>query len=165
MKLSKNTDLDKYKYTGCRIGFDSRGKYFLPDGSIGKNVIVFGVDMSWSVHLNNKGKDIVILGKGPTHGLGGTTFTAEVLYPINFKESRERFLLLSLRYNGSNSFLFVNDTNVYKFKVKDSKIKDYALCLSKVSKDFTINNMNKTGLKGVVIFFPLILILLIIAMF
>ena len=46
MKLSKNTDLDKYKYTGCRIGFDSRGKYFLPDGSIGKNVIVFGVDMS-----------------------------------------------------------------------------------------------------------------------
>ena len=61
--------------------------------------------------------------------------------------------------------MFVNDTNVYKFKVKDSKIKDYALCLSKVSKDFTINNMNKTGLKGVVIFFPLILILLIIAMF
>ena len=55
--------------------------------------------------------------------------------------------------------MFVNDTNVYKFKVKDSKIKDYALCLSKVSKDFTINNMNinnmnKTGLKGVVIFFP-----------
>ena len=63
-------------------------------------------------------------------------------YPINFKQSGKRFLL-SLHYYGSNSFLFVNATKIYKFKAKDSKIKDYALCLGNISKDFTINNMEK----------------------
>ena len=49
--------------------------------------------------------------------------------------------------------MFVNATKVYQFKAKNSEIKDYALCLGNVSKDFTINNMKKTGLKGVVKFF------------
>ena len=69
----------------------------------------------------------MILGKGQIQGLDGTTFTAEVLYPINFTESRKRFVL-SLHYNESNSFLFVSATSVYEFKAKDSEIKDYALC-------------------------------------
>ena len=50
--------------------------------------------------------------------------------------------------------MFVNATNVYQFKVKDTEIKDYALCLGNVSKDFTINNMKKTGLKGIEKSFP-----------
>ena len=66
VKLTKNVDLDKYKFTGYGIGFDSCGEYSLPDGSLGKNVIIFGVDMSSSVHIDNKGKDILILGIGPT---------------------------------------------------------------------------------------------------
>ena len=57
--------------------------------------------------------------------------------------------VLSLHYNRSNSFLFVNATKVYQFKAKGSEVKDYALCLGNVSKDFTINNMKKTELKGV----------------
>ena len=67
--------------------------------------------------------------------------------------------MLSLHYNISNSFLFVNATKIYQFKAKDSEIKDYILCLSNISKDFTIsnnnnnNNNNKTGLKGSVKFF------------
>ena len=69
----------------------------------------------------------MILGKGQIQGLDGTTFAAEVLYPINFRESRKRFVL-SLHYNESNSFLFVSATSVYEFKAKDSEIKDYALC-------------------------------------
>ena len=69
----------------------------------------------------------MILGKGQIQGLDGTTFTAEVLYPINFTESRKRFVL-SLHYNESNSFLFVSATSVYEYKAKDSEIKDYALC-------------------------------------
>ena len=69
VKLTKNTDLDKYKYTGYGIGFYSRGEYSSPDGSVVKNIIIFGVDMSSSVHIDNKGKDILILGKGPTQGL------------------------------------------------------------------------------------------------
>ena len=66
MKLTKNTNLGKYKYTGYVIGFDCRGEYSLPDGSVGKNVIAFGVEVSSSGHIDNKGKDISILGKGPT---------------------------------------------------------------------------------------------------
>ena len=60
--------------------------------------------------------------------------------------------VLSLHYNGNNSFLFVSATKVYQFKAKHSqqKTKHYALCLGNVSKDFTINNMKKAGLKGVV---------------
>ena len=50
-------------------------------------------------------------------------------------------------------FFFVNATKIYQFKAKDPEIKDQALCLGNVSKDFTINNVKKTGLKGVVKFF------------
>ena len=86
--------------------------------------------------------------------------TAEAKYPINFTQSGKRFVL-SLHYNGSNSFLFVNATKVYQFEAKNLEIKDYALCLGNVSKTFTINKMKKkqqkkqkqTGLKGVVIYF------------
>ena len=117
--------------------------------------------MSSSEDVNNKEKDMLIVGKGTTQELNGTTFTAEALYPINFTQSEKRFVL-SLHYNGSNSVLFVNATKVYKFKAKDSEIKYYALCLGNASKDFTINNMGKTGLKWVVkIFLLLILIPLI----
>ena len=85
--------------------------------------------MSSSVHVDNKEKDILVL--GPTQGLHDTTLTAEVKYPIHFTQSRKRFVL-NLHYNGSNSFLFVNDTNVYQFKAKNSEIKDYALCLGNI---------------------------------
>ena len=67
----------------------------------------FGTDMSSSVHVNNKKKDILVLGEGPTEGLHDNTLTAEVKYPINFTEPGKRFAL-SLHYIGSNSFLFVN---------------------------------------------------------
>ena len=129
-----------------------RSKFSLPDGSYGKNVITFGDDLSSSVHVDNKEKDILTLSEGPTQGLYDTTLTAEAKYPTNFTQSGKRFVL-SLHYNGSNSFLFVNATQVYQFKAKDSEIKDYALCLGNISKDFTINNMTKTELKGVVKFF------------
>ena len=109
---------------------------------MGSNVIIFGADMSASKHVDNKGKDILILGKRPTQELDYTTLMAEVKYFINFTQSRKRFVL-SLHYNRSNSFLFVNAKKVYQFKVKNSEIKDYALCLGNISKDFTINNIKK----------------------
>ena len=66
VKLTKNADLDRYKYTGYGIGFDSRSEFLFTDESYGKNVIIFGADMSSSVHVDNKGKDILVLGEGPT---------------------------------------------------------------------------------------------------
>ena len=56
VKLTKNDNPDKYKYSGYGIGFDSREEFSLSDGSYGKNVIVFGADMSSSVHVDNEGK-------------------------------------------------------------------------------------------------------------
>ena len=85
------------------------------DGSYGKNVIISGADMSSSVHVDNKARDILVLGEVPTQGLDDMTLTAEAKYPINFKQSGKIFVL-SLHCNGSNSFLFVNATKVYQFK-------------------------------------------------
>ena len=81
-----------------------------------------GADISSSVHIDNKQKDILILGEGPTQRLDDTTLTAEAKYPITFTQLRKRFVL-RLHYNGSNSFLFVNATKIYQFKAKDSEIK------------------------------------------
>ena len=100
------------------------------------------------MHIGNKGKEILILGEGPTQGLHDTKLTAEAKYPINFTQSEKRFVL-GLHYNGSNSFLFVNDTKIYQFKAKNTEIKDYTLCLVNISKDFTINNIeNRIKKKG-----------------
>ena len=69
-----------------------------------------------------KNRDILILDKGSIQGLNNTTLTAEAKYPVNFTESGKRFVL-SLHYNGSNSFLFANATKMYLLKAKDSEIK------------------------------------------
>ena len=113
--------------------------------------------MSWSVYIDYKNKDILIFGGGPTQGLDDTNLTAAAKYPIHFTESGKRFVL-SLHYNGSNSFLFVNATKMYQFKAKDSEIKDYALCLGNISKECTINSVKKR-IKRNCKFFLLILII------
>ena len=65
--------------------------------------------MSYSVHVDNKKKDTLILGEGSTQGLDGATLTAEKNYSINFRENNKKFCL-SLHYDGANSYLFVNGT-------------------------------------------------------
>ena len=102
--------------------------------------------MSSSVHVDNKGKDILILGEGPTQGLNDTKLPAEAKYPINFTQSGKRFVL-SLHYNGSNSFLFVNSTKVYQFKAKKTQKQMIMHSLGNVSKDFTINNIKENRIK------------------
>ena len=114
-----------------------------------KNVIICRADMSSSAHIDNKNKDVLILGDGPTQELDDTTLRAEVKYPINFTQWRKRFVL-SLHHNGSNSFLSVNATKIYQFKAKDSyqNLKPYPLCLGNISKEFSVNKMRKIGLNG-----------------
>ena len=74
--------------------------------------------MSSSVHIDNKGKYILILGEGPKQD--DTTLTAEDIYPINFTEPNKRFAL-SLHYYGNNSFLFVNAAKIYHFNARTLK--------------------------------------------
>ena len=68
--LTKNADIDKYRYSGHRIGLDRRGSFSFPGGGFGQTVVIFGADMNSSPHIDCKGKDILILGLGPTQGLG-----------------------------------------------------------------------------------------------
>ena len=77
VSITKNADIDKNKYSGYGIGFDRTGVFLLPDGSFGRNVVIFGVDMSSSVHVDNKGKDILIYGTDPMQCLGEHSLTAE----------------------------------------------------------------------------------------
>ena len=104
--------------------------------------------MSSSAHIDNKKKDILVLEKGPTQGLEHT-LTAEKMYSINFTVTKKKFCL-SLHYNGANSYLFVNGKEIVKFKAKDSAIVATPLCLGNISKDWSVNNMKKTGLNGYV---------------
>ena len=84
--------------------------------------------MSSSVHIDNKKKDISILGDEPTQGLDGTTLTEEKKYSINFTENNKKFCL-NLYYNGDNSYLFANGTKIIKFKAENSEIVATLLCL------------------------------------
>ena len=105
--------------------------------------------MSSSVHANNETKNILVLGKDIVKGLDNTEIYAERIYPINFTKNNKKFCL-SLHYNIANNYLFVKGTEIYKFKVKDSEIVTTSLCLGNISKDFSVDNMKKTGLNGYV---------------
>ena len=69
------------------------------------------------------------------------------MYSINFTKQHTQFCL-SLHFNGTNSYLFVNGKEIIKFKAKDSEVAAYPLCLGNVSKDWSVDNMKKIGLKG-----------------
>ena len=81
VKLTKHLDVDLYKYSRYGTGFDTKGSYSIVN-EVGRNVIIFGIDMSSSSHIDKK-KNILIIGKGPTQGLEHT-LTAEKLYSMNF---------------------------------------------------------------------------------
>ena len=84
VKLTKNNDIDKYRYSGYETGFDSRETFSHPSCSFAQNIIIFGADMNSSVHANNRAKSILVLGESLTQGLEDTTLYAEKMYSINF---------------------------------------------------------------------------------
>ena len=67
VKVTKDGNLVKYNYSSYGIGFDPRSQFSFADGRVGKNVIIFGADMSSSAHIENENKDTLILGEGPKH--------------------------------------------------------------------------------------------------
>ena len=96
--------------------------------------------MGSSTHIDNKKKDI--LRPCPIQGLGEHSLTAEKMYSINFTITNVHFCL-SLHYNGANSYLLVNGTEIYKFNAKDSEIVASPLCLGNISKNWSTDNMKK----------------------
>ena len=87
--LTKNADIDKYKYSGFGIGFDRKPSFSFPGGRFGQNILIFGDEMSSFAHIDNKKKDILVLGKGPKQGLEHT-LTAEKMYSINFTVTNKK---------------------------------------------------------------------------
>ena len=75
------------------------------------------------------------------------TLTAEKMCSINYAITKKTFCL-SLHYNGANSYVFVNGTEICKFKAKDSEVVASPLCLGNISKDWSTDNMKKTGFNG-----------------
>ena len=109
--------------------------------------------MNSCIYIDDKRKDILILGRGPTQGLGEHSLTAEKMHSINFTLTKKKFCL-TLHYNGAICiiiticYLFVNGTEIIKFKAKDSETVASPLCLGNISKDWSVNNMKTTGFTG-----------------
>ena len=99
-----------------------------------------------SAHINNKKKYILLLGKGPRQGLEHT-LTAQNICSINFTATKKKFCF-SLHDNGANNYLFVNRTETYKFKAKDSEIVAAPLCIGNISKDWSVDKMKRIGFNG-----------------
>ena len=147
--------LIKYIYSGYGIGFDHSGVFTHPEGSLARNVIVFGADMSGSVHASNKTQNILVLGKAFIQKINNTTIHAEKMYSPNFSVENKIFVL-SLHYNGDNSYLFLNGQKVTQFKAEKSEIKANRMFLgslvgsnayneiSELSKD-DVNNIKMYG--------------------
>ena len=144
--LTKHANIDQYKYSGYGTGFDRHAFFSYHSGGTCNKVIIFDVDMSSSPKVDNRKKYILILGNGSTQGLEHA-LSAEKMYTINFTEHNKKFCL-SLHHYVANSYLFVNGVEIIKFKAKDSGIIATPLCLENVSKDFSADNMKKTGLNG-----------------
>ena len=104
VRLNKNADIDKNQYSGYGIGFDRKSSFSFPRGEFGQNIIIFGADMNFSVHINNKKKDILILGKSSTQGLEHT-LTAKKMYSIKRCEKKEILFNLALQWS---KYLFVS---------------------------------------------------------
>ena len=104
--IVKNSDKEKYVYSGYRITFDIGGSWRF-DNDTARNVIIFGVDSSSSPHVDNRKNKSLMLGLGPTYRINGRFDSMEKKFSINFTKSNTKFCL-GLYYSCDNSYLFVN---------------------------------------------------------
>ena len=135
MQVTKDaTDNSKNNYKGYGICFDERSQFghTITQGGFtnttnGRNVLIFGADMSFSVHATNRANHIYLMGDGLTQG-------------IKF--------VLSLHYNGDNNYLFVNGRQELNFKAKTDQSVKEKLCIGNLSDQWTASESEKTGLYG-----------------
>ena len=111
MEITKNPDTSKYKYKGYGICFDKGGSFSELSISNRRNVLIFGVHESFSVHSNNKANNIYVMGTDFVQGINDTTLYADKVYSQNFTQPSKKFVL-GLHYNGDNSiYLSMVDEN------------------------------------------------------
>ena len=154
IKITKNADYSKNNYTGYGLCFDEGGEFShtVRQGNFdrttdARNVIIFGVYMSSSIHATNRANNIYVMGKEFIQGINDTTIYAEKLFHNNFTELGKKFVL-SLHYNGDNSYLFANGRQKLKFKAKDDQMINEKLCIGNLSGEWNKSESEKTGLYG-----------------
>ena len=155
MQITKNaTDSDKNNYKGYGICFDERSEFghtINEDGfdhtTDARNVLIFGADMSFSVHATNRANHIYLMGTGLTQGINDTTIYTEKNFYRNFTDFGKKFIL-SLHYNGDDSYLFVNGREELKFKAKSDQLVKEKICIGNLSDQWTTSDSEKTGVYG-----------------
>ena len=135
MQTTKNTDTSKYNYKGYGICFDEGGQFGHTEGGFAHttnatNVLIFGADMSFSVHATNRSNHVYVMGKELIQGIDGTTIYAEK------------------NFNGNDSYLFVNGRQELKLKCKTDQLVKEKLCIGNLSDQWTTSESEKTGLYG-----------------
>ena len=128
MQITKNADTSKYDCKGYGICFDegSDFSHTITEGGFAhttnaRNVLIFGADMSSSIHATNRANHIYVMGRGFVQGIHGTTIYAENNFYRNFTDSGKKFVLI-LHYNGDDSYLFVKGRQKLKFKGKTDQL-------------------------------------------
>ena len=140
MQITKNaTDNDKNNYKGYGICFDERSEFghTITEGghahtTDARYVLIFGADMSFSVHATNRANHIYVMGTGLTQGINDTTIYAEKNFYRNFTDFGKK-IKFSLHYKGDNSYLFVNVRQELKFKANTDQLVIEKLCMGNLS--------------------------------
>ena len=152
MQITKNADNSKNNYKGYGICFDERSEFghTITEGGFthttdAGNVLIFRADMS--VHASNRANNIYVMGTGLTQGIHDTTLYAENNFYRNFTDFGKKFML-SLHYNGDDSYLFVNGRQELKFKSKTDQLVKEKLCIGNLSDQWTTSESEKTGVYG-----------------
>ena len=155
MQITKNaTDYDKNNYKGYGICFDERSQFGHAIAENGRahttncrNVLIFGVDMSFSIHRTNRANHIYLMGDGLTQGINDTTLYVEKNYWRNSADPGKK-IIISLHYNSDNSYLFVNGKQELNFKCKTDQLVKEKLGIGNLSDQWTTSESEKTGLYG-----------------
>ena len=147
MEITKNADTSKYKCEGYGACFDEGGTFSMGNINNGRKVLIFGVDESSLGHSNNKANNIYVMGDGIVQGINDTILYAAKIYSQHFTQPSKKFVL-SLHYNGDDSYLIVNGKQELKFKAKTDQLVKEKLCIENLSDQWTASESEKTGLYG-----------------
>ena len=150
MQITTNAaDNSKNNYKGYGICFDERSQFghtITEDGRAhttnGRNVLIFGADMSFSAHATNRENHIYLMDDGLTQGINDTTLYVEKNNWRNFIDPGKKFII-SLHYNGDESYFFVNSRQELKFKAKTDQSVKENLCIGNLSDQWTASESEK----------------------
>ena len=145
--IVKNSDKEKYVYSWYGITFDSIGSWSFGD-NLARNVIIFGLDNSSSSNSDNRKNNFLILGEGPTFGINRIFGSPEKKFDISFSKANTKFCF-NLHYNHDNSYLFLNEKEIFKFKAGNKNVNiPTQLCLGSISNGFSATESREISLNG-----------------